>query len=64
MESSLLLFYIVLDAFLMLIRFEEISYNNMSLNNIGLYENCVCARVPVRAAVLRLQVPVFGFWII
>lgn len=48
----------------MLICFEEISYNNMSLNNTGLYENCVCARTPVRAAALWLQVPVFGFWII
>lgn len=41
----LLLFYIVLDAFLMLIRFEGISYSNKPLNNAGLYENCVCACV-------------------
>lgn len=39
----LLLFYIVLDAFLMLIHFEGISYSNKPLNNTGLYENSVCA---------------------
>lgn len=48
----------------MLIRFEDISYNNMPLSNAGLYENsasvcvyiCVCTCAHVCATVLWLHV--------